>query len=737
MVQSQVIIPQQVYIEYETSNKSFIDMHWYLKSTGIKNNNFFLILYDAGLAGVDPRDPSLSPIMKQRVLRECICNYWYFLRTVVRIPMQGAGGSGSKYLLNRGNLAMNFLFILNYNQYVLLPRQHGKTTGALCRYLWCYNFGTTNSQIMFIHKDHNGSKANLKSLKEIRDMLPDYLQMSSATTTDGKKLKVPNTVVTMQHPLNQNKIVTFPSARSEDMADKLGRGATMPLQYYDEFAFMPYNKTAYGSAIPAYSKAAQNAKMNGAPYGVLITTTPGDLATEEGEYAFQLRNFATPWSERYYDLTFEELEELHESNTNSSFFLVEYTYQQLGSGEEYFKRMVIDLNRDWPKIRREVLLEWSQMANNCPFTQEELDRVKELVRPPIRTLFFGKHMQYQFLVYEDIDLRYPPIVGVDVAGAVYSDSSAITIIDSRTTKVCATLNCNYIPSDDLADVIYTLCTRYMSNCVICIERNGGFGVSVLQRLCKTSIKKNLYFEIKDKVIEEAFNGVRVAKKTARVKIYGMDSSKEIRNRLIELLYDRVAYHKDKIIAECIYRELQTLEVKKNGKVEHADTAHDDQIFSWLWALYVWYDGKDLSQFGLKKFQLKTDDEEEIVESELDKEESLSTVDVESMQETEPNEEQEKINKFIADASKYKLRIQFDKEQYEKEQDDFNVLLATNKAAKYAYEEKYHIEHEADSINGSYTIRLPDIIFSNLSEEDEEMLREKELHGNLYDQFTRL
>ena len=40
---------------------------------------------------------------------------------------------------------MNFLFMLNFNQFVEMPRQHGKTIAALVRYLWVYNFGTSNS----------------------------------------------------------------------------------------------------------------------------------------------------------------------------------------------------------------------------------------------------------------------------------------------------------------------------------------------------------------------------------------------------------------------------------------------------------------------------------------------------------------------------------------------------------------------------------------------------------------
>ena len=128
--------------------------------------------------------------------------------------------------------------------------------------------------------------------------------------------------------------------------------------------------------------------------------------TDSGAYAFEIRNNATPWNERYYDLNYQEFEELKKSNTNNSFFLVSYTYQQLGSGMEYFKRMVITMNREWSAIRREVMLEWAQTATNCPFSQEDLDIIKSKLREPIRTIFFGRWKQYQFQVYEDIDTNY-------------------------------------------------------------------------------------------------------------------------------------------------------------------------------------------------------------------------------------------------------------------------------------------------------------------------------------------
>ena len=103
-------------------------MHFYLKEKGISNNNFMLMIFDKGLIGVDPFDPNLSPEYKARILREIQRNFWYFIREVVRVPDQGgAVGGGARYKLHRGNLAMNFGFMLNWNMFVEFPRQHGKT----------------------------------------------------------------------------------------------------------------------------------------------------------------------------------------------------------------------------------------------------------------------------------------------------------------------------------------------------------------------------------------------------------------------------------------------------------------------------------------------------------------------------------------------------------------------------------------------------------------------------------
>jgi hypothetical protein len=111
---------RRIYSQKTTKNKSFLDMHHYLKSIGIKNNEFMLTLIDPDLDGINPHDPNLNFYYKQKIIRECLINYWYFIREVVRVPSQG--GAPMMYKLTRGNLALSFCQALNLNIFYEAPR---------------------------------------------------------------------------------------------------------------------------------------------------------------------------------------------------------------------------------------------------------------------------------------------------------------------------------------------------------------------------------------------------------------------------------------------------------------------------------------------------------------------------------------------------------------------------------------------------------------------------------------
>ena len=109
--------------------------------------------------------------------------------------------------------------------------------------------------------------------------------------------------------------------------------------------------------------------------------------------------------------------------------------------------------------------------------------------------------------------------------------------------------------------------------------------------------------------------MRLERVPRKVKVYGVDSTKSVRARLIEILMERAMYHKDKFIDPILWEEMRSMEVKKSGKVEHSDKTHDDNVFSYLMALYVWYEGKNLVEnFGIRKSTLRTDDNQELEEN---------------------------------------------------------------------------------------------------------------------------
>ena len=725
--------PQKIYYQMSTANKSFINMHYYLKSIGIKNNKFMLSLFDPDLAGVDPYDPSLSLEMKMKIYREVQRNYWYFLREVVRVTANG-NPRGVRYELNRGNLAFNFCSMYNMNLFFEMPRQVGKTMAAIVRYLYVYNFASANSNITFMNKQNQDAKRNLESFKAVRDLLPSWLQLSQEfSVINGKKKKLPSTVQTIQHPVNHNIIRTVPGARNETAAANLLRGQTITMWWADEWAFTAFNSTIYVNSMPALNKAFINAKRANVPYGITITTTPGRLSTFEGQFAYDMIQNATPFNERWYDLTYEQIMDIINNNMNSIFVYIKYSYKQLGLGEKWFYDQCKNMMWKMVDIRREILLEWIDTPENSPFSQDDLETLRGMIHEPIREVLILN--KYPFKIYNTIPLSItglpinPPIIGVDVSGGYRRDYTAISVIDSKTTQFIAGLKCNYMTIPDLARTLIWTVKAMMPNAVVNIERNGGFGASLIAKLKEPGgIKENLYYEIKERVMEETSDElgrpIRVKRKT---KVYGLDSSKGSRDLLIEILRERMERHKDKMPSPTMYDELSKMVVKKNGKVEHSDNSHDDLVFSYLMALYVWYEGKYLKEnFNIDKGVIKTEDS---VDDNIGKD--LEQKYTEIVEEFKiPIEDENSTRKEVDECLKT-LKIgmgtmfsEFMKKQRNQEEQMLMDMIQ-NKAVRKAYAEYSQIpEEQLISTNKANKFKIPDSVFTNFGEDPEEIAKKQ-------------
>jgi len=574
-------------IDIRTKNTSFIKVYKLLKKMGITNNKFFLRLYDKKLVGVDPYSKNLTQEQKARIVQECMINPWYFIREVVRVKTPRGN---IPYELNRGNLALTWGMINNLNIIMMLPRQHGKTISTLCMYAWLFLFGAENSEMLFFNKEFKYSKLNLKRLGDIINIIPDYLKLP-----DRKNDK--DNAEELFYSARDNSITAMASATNPEEADKKGRGSTTPLQYWDEKAFLKYNKIMRRASAPATTKAMEEAEKGSKPYGITITTTPNNLDLEEGAYVKSMINDAYMFDEFMYDLkNRDEIVEKIESNSKNRFMYIEFSYKQLGRDEKWFKKQCADLDNDMLTIKREILLEWTFASDNSVYTEDQLEILSKYHVEPIGNLLLMKYYEIKFL--KDIDFNKPWVIGVDPAAGLSRDSSCIEITDPYTFEIVGEFKNNTIDTNDFTMLVHNLMTHYFKNSLLVIERNS-YGQNMLDFLMKTNIEKNLYFEYKEKKGEKVIQDVRAnqhKKMKKKVKVYGVYTTETVRGQMLDILTDTINHTPSAITSKNVFSNIKTLERNNRGKIEHRRGEHDDNMMAYLLARFVLAFGENLSKW---------------------------------------------------------------------------------------------------------------------------------------------
>jgi hypothetical protein len=580
--------------DYTTKNLSFIKIFKFLKDEGVKNNKFFLWLNDESLQGVDPYDPNLTAEQKIRIQAEVMTNFWYYLREVVRIP---ESGGFTNFMLHRANLGQMFLMENNIDMIEVLPRQNGKTIGAVCRYTWVYHFGTINTHMVFSNKQYSDSQLNIKRFNDITELLPIYLKNHLNSKDDT------NNLAQIACAKNNNKIDAMSTARDIASADKLGRGLTVPIVWYDEFAFLKYNDTVYASAAPALSKASESAKKNGTPYGKLITTTPNDLDTEMGAYCYAMIQDACPFDEAWYDWDMGDLKQFIEDNSRNDYVYLEFSYEELGHDEKWYKKQCRQLNNDLLKIKREILLQWTLANDTSPFSEEQLSEIEKYAKDPIGKFYILK--KYKFEIFSEMRNIFNKswIIGIDVGGGLKRDFTAITLTDPKDMVIKAVFKSNNISIPDLSELVIHLVLDFAPNGVVIPERNT-LGLALIQLLMKSEISNNVYYEVREKQGEKLIEDPKKTSKRkvkSKTRVYGVytsggsaSASREI--MINEILNNAVNETPFVFTSKAIFEEIRTLERNKKGKVEHRQGCHDDILFSWLVGCYAFLYGSNTGKF---------------------------------------------------------------------------------------------------------------------------------------------
>ena len=457
--------------------------------------------------------------------------------------------------------------------------------------------------MMFLNKDEGSANENLFRLKLQRDVLPVYLQQKYVVDEDGeiKVGKGSDNVRSLSNCYNGTKIVTKASAKSQSAAEKVGRGSTQAIQYYDEFEFTDHIYTILTAAGPAFNTASDNAKRNFSPYCRIFTTTPGDLDSEPVKTTNNFRSQMFKFTEQLYDVHPIIAANIITTNSKNSVVYIEYQYKQLGKDEEWFQKICKFLDNNRTKIKREVFLQRIRGNSNSPFEQADLEAINDLKGTAIEDILIYKI--FPITVYTKLDPTIPYIVGVDVATGSGADNTAVTIFNPYTQKPVAEFKSAIAGIENIKRFLFTLIKKFIPNGILCIERNS-IGEAVIDGLKNTAVGHRLYFDnnkyfipsADDKLDEKGFLEVEAKNR----KSYGVYTSTKTRGIMFDILMRHVAEFKDRFIGNNLIDDLNNLVRRTNGSIAAASGAHDDSVMSYLIALFVFYHGTNLSRYGLVK-----------------------------------------------------------------------------------------------------------------------------------------
>lgn len=601
-------------VDYNTSNTSFLRLVKLYKRMGVDNCEFPLALLQPELSGVDPFDPMLSPELKMKIAMECKYNPWYYFREVARLP-SNAGDVPIRFKANRGNIALYWSFFNHVDFALIQPRQTGKSgsTDSLTvglTYIWA-----SNTTINLITKDTKLKNSNVERLKEIRNLLPEYIHPHDPNDADNSDLL---TCIRLG-----NKYKTAVGRSDKISADKLGRGMTVPIMQFDEVPYISLIEYSLPVALSSASAARDQAKEANQPYGNIFTTTPGSILTRDGKWAHQFLTLGATWSEHYFDLPNEKV--LHEVVDKGSSGLKPLIYgafnhRQLGKTDEWLLQKLRDSASSGELADRDYFNIWTADANGSPFDEETRARIAKSEQEPL----YMEINQYRYVLRWQIprDLiestlaSRKVILSLDPSEGLGGDNDAMGMLlyDAETAEVLMTCRVNETNIEQYANFIADMLVKYPTITYMFERKSTGLSIldSLIISLNTLGIDpfKRIYNRIVDEKDEFADEFRRLNTPVAHRQIsfytpykryFGFNTSgsgRHSRDSLYgEIMMSAVRYGAHVVRDKELINEFFTL-IVKDGRVDHAKGAHDDLVIAYLLAHWLCTKGQNLYHYGI-------------------------------------------------------------------------------------------------------------------------------------------
>ena len=597
--------------DYESKNKSFVRLATLFHMMGIKNNNFMLALHNPELVGVDPFSPDLTQEQMAMIVEECIENFWYVIREIIKLP-PNSGRSDIPFKANRANICLYWLYFQHIAVLLIQPRQTGKSVSTDVLWVVLFSIMTTDMEISLLTKDDSLRVKNVERIKGIYAQLPFYLQFKLKTDTW-------NTELLKISALN-NTYSTLVAQPSPVNALKVGRGMTLPNNHVDELAFISNIDITLPAMLAASTAARENAKVANAPYGNIFTTTAGYLYTKSGKYAHAIYKNSMRWSDKLLDTpTAEELLDLLQlsSGKGNRVMLLEYNHRQLGYTDKEFKDIMDENMADPISGQAEYMNIWISGSDASPIDKKYLDIINASkdTNPKIEIYKYGYTLRW-YVDPESVKNRNI-VAGIDTSNATGGDDMSLVMRDVSTGELLAIGDYNETNLIIFSDWLGELIVKY-PNIVMIIE-NRSTGQAIIDNLLKILPLLNIdpfkvlfNWVVNDYDVYENYRkyviDLPMFKRPSWVyeKYRGefgyatSGSGRAARDNLYSVAFNHsIKYTSNTVRDGKLIAQLLSLTIK-NNRIDHGDGPddHDDLVIGWLLCYYFLLSAKNKSYYGI-------------------------------------------------------------------------------------------------------------------------------------------
>lgn len=602
-------------VDTDTKNRSFVELADKYRAMGIKNYFFHLALLQPELKGIDPFDKTLGIEIQTKILAECVNNPWYYFREILRLP--AAGGMPTPLRGNRGNIGTYWCYFNHIDVALVQPRQTGKSVGADGANGYVINVAGRRATFQLITKDHDLRVKNVQRLKDIRDLLPAYINPFDKKIDSNNQLGYTANIY-------ENKMTTGVAQMVEAAALNLGRGSTSESNQVDEGPFCSLIHITMDPFLSSGNAARANAAANGAFYGNIFTTTAGKLDTKEGAYMYNMFTGGMDLDERIlFDAgstpAAQKMVNVGSKGEKPMVYIC-LSHIQLGYSNEWLYANMANSNAKGDSADRDYFNRWTTGSLRSPLTTKTLETIRESLKNSEHVEITPRGYCVQWYIPEkDIEQRLSSghfVLGNDTSEGVGKDACTMYLTDSYTLETIATIALSETNIYSFIDWFGELMLKYPK--IIAIPERKSQGVTLIDSLIVKLISNNInpFSRIYNTVIEdglhlsdpEEFGFLSrepitwpswVADRYKTRFGYGTASGGRHKrdNLYLETLTRAAKLTATKMYDGVLIREIAAL-VEKNGRIDHPTKGHDDMVIAYLLSMWFILHSKNLDYYGI-------------------------------------------------------------------------------------------------------------------------------------------